>query len=227
MLGQAALRGQTLLATALQTRLDRLIYDANRNSSLPGELKRNEGQGPVGDNDVDKAYDYSGDAYRLFKDTFERNSIDNSGMSLISTVNYIEPGEEFYNNASWNEEQMIYGVPDPSIFKTFLLRTVAAHEMGHGIVQHEGGLTYQKDTGALNEHFADVFGILGEQLSKNQDADQSNWLIGEGIWASTVNGKALRSMSDPGTAYDDPLVGKDPQPGHMDNYVDLPDRSVQ
>jgi Zn-dependent metalloprotease len=228
LLRQTALLGQTLLATVLQTQLDRLIYDAKGDSSLPGELKRKEGQGSVGSNDIDKAYDYSGDAYRLFKEAFERNSIDNSGMSLVSSVNYIEPGEEFYNNASWNGEQMIYGVPDPSVFKTFLLRTVASHEMGHGVVQHEGGLRYQKDTGALNEHFADVFGILAEQrilaeqLNKNQDADQSNWLIGEGIWADNVNGKALRSMSDPGTAYDDPLIGKDPQPKHMDNYINLP-----
>jgi Zn-dependent metalloprotease len=222
LLSQAPLLGQTLLAKVLQTQLDRLIFDANGESSLPGELKRREGQGPRGENDVDKAYDFSGDAFRLFKEAFERNSIDNSGMTLISTVNYIEPGEEFYNNASWNGEQMIYGVPDPSIFKTFLLRTVAAHEMGHGVVQHEGGLRYQKDTGALNEHFADVFGILAEQLNRNEDSDQSKWLIGEGIWADTINGESLRSMSDPGTAYDDPLIGKDPQPKHINNYADLP-----
>jgi Zn-dependent metalloprotease len=141
---------------------------------------------------------------------------------MISTVHYVEPEEKYYNNASWNGEQMIYGDTDPSIFRTVLLQTVTAHEMGHGVVQHEGGLKYEKDTGALNEHFADVFGILSEQLNKNEDADRSNWLIGEGIWADNVNGKALRSMSDPGTAYDDPLIGKDPQPKHMDSYVDLP-----
>jgi Zn-dependent metalloprotease len=194
------LLGQSLLSRVLQTQLDRLIYDANGESSLPGDLKRREGQGTTGGNDVDRAYDFSGDAYRLFEEAFERNSIDDSGMTLVSTVNYIEPGEEYYNNASWNGEQMIYGVPDPSIFKTFLLRTVAAHEMGHGVVQHEGGLRYQKDTGALNEHFADVFGILAEQINRNEDAGQSKWLIGEGIWADNINGKSLRSMSDPGTA---------------------------
>lgn len=222
LLTQTILPRQTTLTTLLQTQLDRLIYDAKRGSSLPGELKRKEGQGPTSDNDVDKAYDYSGDAYRLFKEVFGRNSIDHNGMSLVSSVHYVEPGEDFYNNASWNGEQMIYGDTDPSIFKTVLLRTVSAHEMGHGVVQHEGGLRYQKDTGALNEHFADVFGILAEQLIESQDANHSNWLIGEGIWADNVNGEALRSMSNPGTAYDDPLIGKDPQPKHMDSYVDLP-----
>jgi Zn-dependent metalloprotease len=214
--------GQTLLATVLRTQANRLIHDAKRGSSLPGELRRGEGQASTGENDVDKAYDFSGDAYRLFKEAFDRNSIDNNGMSLISTVNYIEPGEEFYDNASWNGDQMIYGVPDPSIYKTFLLRTVAAHEMAHGVTQEEGGLEYVKDTGAMNEHFSDVFGILAEQFHNNENAEQSNWLIGEGIWADNINGKALRSMSDPGTAYDDPLIDKDPQPKHMDNYVELP-----
>ncbi len=210
------------LAPLLQPQLNRLVYSSKHSSSLPGELKRKEGQGSSGDIDVDKAYDYSGDAYRLFKEAFGRNSIDNQGMPLVSTVHYIEPNEEAYNNASWNGEQMIYGDTDPSIFKTVLLRTVSAHEMGHGVVQYEGGLTYQKDTGALNEHFADVFGILAEQLIRGEDANQSSWLIGEGIWADNIKGKALRSMLNPGTAYDDPLVGKDIQPDHMEKYVDLP-----
>jgi Zn-dependent metalloprotease len=227
----AALRGIRLpshlsFTTALQTELNRLIYDAEFKDSLPGVSKRKEGQGSTGDNVVDNAYDLSADAFRLFKEAFDRNSIDNYGMTLTSTVHFVDltedPEAEFYNNASWWMDQMIYGHPDPDIFRSFLLRTVAAHEMGHGVVQYEGGLKYQKDTGAINEHFADVFGILAEQLIQGQDVNQSNWLIGEGIWSSNINGKALRSMVNPGTAYDDPLVGKDPQPSHMDNYQDLP-----
>jgi Zn-dependent metalloprotease len=214
------------LTTALQTELNRLVYDAEFKDNLPGVLKRKEGQGPTGHNDVDIAYDYSADAFRLLKEAFDRNSIDNYGMTLTSTVRFVDltedPDVEYYNNASWWMDQMIYGHPDPGIFRSFLLRTVAAHEMGHGVVQYEGGLRYQKDTGAINEHFADVFGILAEQLVNGHDVNQSNWLIGEGIWSGNINGKALRSMANPGTAYDDPLVGKDPQPSHMDNYQDLP-----
>ena len=26
-------------------------------------------------------------------------------------------------------------------------------------------------------------------------------------------------MKEPGSAYDDPVIGKDPQPGHMNDYV--------
>ena len=214
--------GEKTLTTFLKAALNRLVYNAGHGSSLQQELARKEGEGTTGDNDIDKAYAYSGDAYKLFKEAFGRKSIDNNGMSLVSTVHYVEPAEDYYNNASWNGEQMIYGDTDPAIFKTVLLRTVSAHEMGHGVVQYEGGLTYQKDTGAINEHFADVFGILGEQITESQDVDQSNWLIGEGIWADSINGESLRSMSNPGSAYNDPLVGKDPQPKHMNGYVDLP-----
>ena len=210
------------LAATLKPPLRRKVCDSRGSGSLPGMIKREEGQAATGDKDVDAAFDLSGDAYTLFEKVLQRKSIDNNGMPLVSSVHYIEPGEQFYNNASWFDNQMIYGDADPNVFTTVLLRTVAAHEMGHGVVHFEGGLVYSNDTGAMNEHFADVFGILAEQFFKKQDVNQSNWLIGEGIWAKNIKGKALRSMSNPGTAYDDSLVGKDIQPDHMDKYLRLP-----
>ena len=53
-----------------------------------------------------------------------------------------------------------------------------------------------------------------------QDAASADWLVGEGIFLPGVNGRALRSMSDPGTAYDDPQLGQDPQVGSMADYVE-------
>ena len=44
-------------------------------------------------------------------------------------------------------------------------------------------------------------------------------IIGEGLLAKGIHGKGLRSMSQPGTAYDDPVLGKDPQPAHMKDFV--------
>src|SRR5262249_38795731 len=74
--------------------------------------------------------------------------------------------------------------------------------------------------GALNEHMSDVFGTLVKQHQLGQTADQADWLIGAGLFAPGVKGKALRSMKEPGTAYDDPRLGKDPQPANMKDYVD-------
>jgi len=131
-------------------------------------------------------------------------------MVLAGTVHY---GHE-YQNAFWNGEQMVFG--DGEIFNRFTIAIdVVAHELSHGVTETEVGLIYFGQSGALNESLSDVFGALVKQYQKQQTADQADWLIGEGLLAEGVNGKGLRSMTQPGTAYDDPLLGKDPQPGHM------------
>jgi Zn-dependent metalloprotease len=203
-------------------KLERSIHDAERSDVLPGVLKRREGDETVPDSDINKAYDLAGDTFKFYKDVFNRSSIDNKNLSMISSCHVIEGSEDSYNNAAWTGEQMIYGETDKAVFKTVLLPTVVGHEMTHGVVQYEGDLTYSKDTGAMNEHFADAFGILTEQYIQGQNVEQSDWLIGKGIWGDGINGKALRSMSSPGTAYDDPVFDKDPQPATMDDYADLP-----
>jgi Zn-dependent metalloprotease len=40
------------------------------------------------------------------------------------------------------------------------------------------------------------------------------------LLAASVRGQALRSMTALGTAYDNPVFGKDPQPARMRDYVD-------
>src|SRR5690606_8588291 len=72
---------------------------------------------------------------------------------------------------------------------------------------------------ALNESVADVFGALVEQYAANQSADEATWLIGAGLFTDRVEGQALRSLAEPGTAYDDDVLGRDPQPAHMDDYI--------
>ena len=64
-----------------------------------------------------------------------------------------------------------------------------------------------------------MFGALTEQHQLGQTADEASWLIGEGIFTDAVQGEALRSLTAPGTAYDDDVLGRDPQPAHMDDYV--------
>src|SRR4029079_10299870 len=89
----------------------------------------------------------------------------------------------------------------------------------HGVTQDEAQLVYSNQSGALNESLSDVFGSLIKQFSLNQTADQADWLIGAGLLTKQVKGVALRSMKAPGTAYDDPVLGKDPQPDHMSRFV--------
>ncbi len=200
----------------------RLVYDAENKATLPGKLVRSEGQGPTGDAAVDEAYDGAGATYDLYHEIFERNSIDDKGMELVSVVHYLQG----YDNAFWNGERMVYGDGDEDlpvasrIFNRFTIAIdIIGHELTHGVTQFEANLVYKDQPGALNESFSDVFGSLVKQRVNNQTADQADWLIGEGLFTTKVNGKAIRSMKAPGTAYDDPLLGKDPQPGHMNDYV--------
>jgi hypothetical protein len=193
----------------------REVYDAQGEKVQPGEKARFEGEKPVADVEVNKAYDYTGDVREFYLKEYARNSIDGRGMKFVSTVNY---GQN-YQNAFWNGEQMTYGRPDESSpFKSFILRDVCAHEITHGVTQMEGGLTYHGQSGALNESISDVYGALINQYAQHQTADKADWLIGGGIWKDNINGKALRDMVNPGTAYNDPAIGKDPQPADMEHY---------
>jgi Zn-dependent metalloprotease len=135
---------------------------------------------------------------------------------MISTVHY----GEHYDNAFWNGEQMVYGDGDGTIFTDFTgPLDVTGHELTHGVTQYTANLDYSGQSGALNESVSDVFGSLIKQWHLGQTADQADWLIGQGLLAPGVHGEALRSMKAPGTAYDDPQLGKDPQPADMSGYV--------
>ncbi|MGB7873652.1 MAG: M4 family metallopeptidase [Anaerolineales bacterium] len=201
---------------------ERIVYDAKNGSQLPGTPVRNEGDPATGDKGTDEAYDGSGVTYDLYNEVYSRNSIDNKGMRLDSTVHY----QKGYDNAFWNGQQMVYGDGDedlPEAQRLFNRFTAAidviGHELTHGVTQFEAGLVYWDQSGALNESLSDVFGSLVKQYQRQETADQANWIIGEGLFTSNVNGVGIRSMKAPGTAYDDPVLGKDPQPGHMDDYV--------
>jgi Zn-dependent metalloprotease len=201
---------------------ERIVYDAKNGSNLPGTIVRKEGDGPVADVAVNEAYDGSGETYDLYKNIYQRNSIDNNGLRLDSTVHY----KVGYDNAFWDGEQMVYGDGDENlpenerIFNRFTIAIdVMGHELTHGVTQYEANLTYALQPGALNESVSDVFGSLVKQYHLQQTAADADWLIGQGLLTSNVHGVALRSMKAPGTAYDDPVLGKDPQPAHMKDYV--------
>ena len=198
----------------------RTIYDAKNGTTLPGTQVRDEGQPPTADVAVTEAYDYSGDTYDFYSQVFSRNSVDDHGLTLKSTVHY----DQSYDNAFWNGEQMVYGDGDGEIFQRFTIcLDVIGHELTHGVTQNEAQLQYEGQPGALNESVSDVFGSLVKQWAKNQTADQADWLIGAGLFTPTVQGRALRDMANPGTAYNDPNLGQDPQPADMAHYVNTTD----
>jgi len=204
----------------------RSVYTAEFKADLPGRLVRQEGGLPTNDPASDEAYDGAGATYDLFSEVYQRNSIDGSGMHLNSTVHY----QQGYDNAFWNGQQMVYGDGDEDmpanqrLFNRFTIALdVIGHELTHGVTQATANLVYMNQPGALNESFSDIFGSLVKQRQKGQLAKDADWIIGEGLFSSNVRGVGLRSMKAPGTAYDDPVLGKDPQPAHMQNYVNTTD----
>lgn len=194
----------------------RTIYVTGSTEVLPGMLVRKEGGAATGDAAADEAYDGLGETHRLYAEVFSRNSIDGAGLKLDATVHY----GQLYDNAFWNGSQMVFGDGDGEIFQRFTKSlSVIGHELAHGVTQYTAALAYRNQAGALNESMSDVFGVLVEQHAKKQSAAEASWLIGEGLFTDAVQGAALRSMKAPGTAYDDDVLGKDPQPASMDTYV--------
>jgi Zn-dependent metalloprotease len=206
----------TVAPAAARPRKRRNVYDAQHTFRLPGKAVMNEHTSRSADVEVTEAYDGSGATYDFFAKVFRRASIDGRGMRLDSTVHY---GTSF-ENALWNGRQMVYGHADGRIFTRFTASVdVIGHELTHGVTQYAAALGYHGQTGALNEHLADAFGIMVKQFLLGLNANESDWLIGKGIFGPAVHGVAVRSMAAPGTAYDDPILGRDPQPSHMRDYV--------
>jgi Zn-dependent metalloprotease len=119
---------------------ERMVYDAEHGSNLPGRLVRSEGQAATGDPAVDEAYDGSGATYDLYWDAYQRNSIDGNGLRLDSSVHY----QVGYDNAFWNGQQMVYGdgdedlPPEQRLFNRFTIAIdVIGHELTHGVTQYE------------------------------------------------------------------------------------------
>lgn len=202
--------------------MNRVVYSAQNAGNLPGMQVRAEGGPATGDAAADEAYDGAGATYTLYKDVYNRDSIDGNGARLDSTVHY----RVGYDNAFWNGQQMVYGDGDedlPEAERLFNRFTIAidiiGHELTHAVTQFTANLVYQGQSGALNESMSDVFGSLVKQRNLGQTAAEADWIIGEGLFTSRVNGNGIRNMKQPGTGYNDPVLGKDPQPGHMRDYV--------
>lgn len=124
-----------------------------------------------------------------------------------------------YNNAFYDGHKLVFGEGDGVVFGDFTESLdVFAHELGHRLVDAGPGLRYEGQSGALNEHLADVFGICAMQFAQGLCED---WRIGDELFLDHAS--ALRSMGDPGSAYDNELLGRDPQPGHMDHLYGGPE----
>ncbi len=153
--------------------------------------------------------------YDFMHDVLDRESFDdkNAVMKIFQDVGYR------YNNAFWDGEVFAFGNGDGHYFNSFFIQNVATHEAFHAVTEYTAGLVYQGQSGALNESMSDVFAVCLDQYLANQSPQEASWLIGEGLFTAIVKAKGLRSFKDE-LAYDDPLIGTDPQPKHMRDIYD-------
>jgi Zn-dependent metalloprotease len=140
------------------------------------------------DPDADKAHQYAADTFMFYNVHHGRNSFDNQGGTIISTVHF----GVGYQNAFWDGYQMVYG-------DNMAADDVVGHEITHGVTQYTSNLIYSYQSGAINESFSDVWGEFIDQTNgSGNDSPSVKWMLGE----DTPLG-VIRSMSNP-TTYSHP-----------------------
>jgi Zn-dependent metalloprotease len=196
------------------------VHTCHNTSQLPGDLVRSAGDPASGDAAVDEAATGITASLAMYAEVYDRDSFDGRGAPVSLSVHY----EQGYDNAYWDGTQLVFGDGDGQIFDRFTKpMDVLGHEFTHAVTERTAGLTYSGQSGALNESISDVFGSCVKQRWLGQSVAQADWLIGAGLFLPGVRGRALRDMANPGTAYDDPRLGKDPQAADMSGYVDTTD----
>jgi len=206
--GITTLRGAGVLAPAPAV----TVYDCKNTQSLPGSPVPDPGKSK--DLTAKRAFDTTHAVVDFYAKCFGRNSVDDAGMTLMSSIHY---GVD-YDNAFWNGSQMTYGDGDGRVFTDFTKSDdVIGHELTHGVTQFTAGLDYADEPGALNESVSDAFGAMFHQWRRNETVAQAGWLIGPGVLGPAALAKGytcLRDMAQPGSRH-----CLSPQPSNYSGYV--------
>jgi Zn-dependent metalloprotease len=191
---------QSVLRTAVSAQVAaappaNLLFDCNHGTALPGTPIANPGAS--GDASAKRAFVETAAVVKFYRTVFGRNSLDNAGLTLISSIHF----SVNYNNAGWTGSQMRYGDGDGNIFIDFTRgNDVIGHELTHGVTQYTSGFNYANQAGGLNESMSDVFGSMYRQWRANQTVNTADWLIGKEIMGpgATARGyTCLRDMANP------------------------------
>ncbi|MER5385163.1 M4 family metallopeptidase [Streptomyces sp. NPDC002688] len=193
-----------------------IVFEARWGEELDRlPVARATGDEPVGDSAVDETYDGLVATSRFLREVFGREYLLDPGLPVPAVVHY---GRK-YNNGFWNGSLLVLGDGDDQIFSRFsqCLEVVGAELMKAMIQQTD--LVFHGQPGAIINSLCDVFGVMVKQYALGQSVEEADWLLGVGLLAPGINGVALRSLKEPGTAYDNDTLGRDPQPATMDHYL--------
>jgi Zn-dependent metalloprotease len=175
------------------------VYDCRNGTTLPGSQLTNPGTSA--DGAAKRSYAESQAVAQFYWDIFQRDSVDDHNMTLVSSIHY----SSSFNNAFWNGSQMVYGDGDGQVFVDFTQgNDVIGHELTHGVTQHSLALNYANEPGGLNESISDVFGSMFRQWQAKQDVSAADWLIGSDIMGPAAKKKGytcLRDMANPAASH--------------------------
>lgn len=190
-----------------------LVFDCGNGTTLPGTPVANPGTST--DATTKRTFNETTSVVKFYKDVFGRNSLDNAGMTLLSSIHF---GLN-YTNAAWTGTQMKYGDGDGNIFIDFTSSNdVIGHELAHGVTQFTSGFVYSNQAGGLNESMSDVFGSMFRQWEANQTVNSADWLIGKEIMGPGAISRGftcLRDMANPAATH-----CLAPQPTKFSDYHD-------
>ncbi len=196
------------------------IWDYSKGPSLALSNQRSWPFNLFSEDNAKKCYDNMKIIDQFSRNVFSQYPVDNESKLMRSYIHV----PFAYNNAFWARERqsVFFGDVDPDIFNPFINNLdVTAHEFGHAVTNFTSDLNYQGQSGALNEAISDIIAIqvkhfVNKTMANSPDA---NWLIGDGLIKNDTENRALRSLKDPGSAYNNIRLGKDPQCKHMSGYI--------
>ncbi len=183
----------------------RKTYTAKNQQNLPGTLVIQDELTST-DEVVQAAHNNAREVYDYYRKTFGRDSYDNQGSPLVATVHF----GQSYNNAYWNSyrKQMVYGDGDGREWLPLAYALdIVGHEFTHAITSCTARFVYAEESGALDEAFADFFGVMIAN-----DGEIVDWQMGEGVYTPYRSGDALRDLADP---------SRFGLPDHMDSFMHL------
>jgi bacillolysin len=122
-------------------------------------------------------------AYDFFSNTYYRTGLQpNKDVRVLANAD--DPLKKAYYRSKGKNDYLVFSDLTEGYYAVL---DVAGHEYGHGIDQHTANLKYEKESGALDESFADIYGFMVERYKR---PSTFTWTIGEEV-------NTLRDMSNP------------------------------
>jgi Zn-dependent metalloprotease len=204
------LRNQTLGVVTFDFKFRDPTVDENK---LPGRIVSNPPDWAPG---AVSAHANIEDVCKFLRDVLKRNSIDNRGGTVVSSVNCVveerSPDGKQWINAMWNGHQMVFGQREENgrMHSAAQSLDIVGHEVFHGVTSCTSRLEYRRESGALNESYSDIFGVLVSNWGK-KTINEWNWVI-----ADEFVPEGWRNLRRPGEHCN-------PKPSHMKDYENKPD----